>query len=140
MKRSKRVSQLNVRLSPTLPLRHKLKDQLLFKQPDVSIYQKHTKLALHPTPPIPEDINNEQKKIHSKANKKSIDELETQLIELNIEFFTALKYLKQSIYTVSPQDQKYIETLENKIQITTAILQRTKEHKQRHQNSPQVNA
>ena len=76
----------------------------------------------------------------AKANRKSIDELESQLIELNIEFFTALKYLKQSIYTVSPQDQKYIETLENKIQITNAILQRKIEHKQRHQNSPQANA
>ena len=81
-----------------------------------------------------------KRKFAAKANRKSIDELETQLIELNIEFFTALKYLKQSIYTVSPQDQKYIETLENKIQITTAILQRKKEHKQRHQNSPQANA
>ena len=46
--------------------KNKFKDQLLFKQPDVSIYQKHTKLAIHTTPPIPEDMNNEQKKIYSK--------------------------------------------------------------------------
>ena len=81
-----------------------------------------------------------KRKFIAKANRKSIDELETQLIELNIEFFTALKYLKQSIYTVSSQEQKYIETLENKISITNAILQRKIEHKQRHQNSPQANA
>ena len=80
-----------------------------------------------------------RRKFTAKANRKSIDELETQLIELNIEFVTALKYLK-SIDTVSSQDQKYIETLENKIQITNAILQRKIEHKQRHQNSPQANA
>ena len=81
-----------------------------------------------------------KRKFTAKANRKSIDELETQLIELNIEFFTALKYLKQSIYTISSQEQKYIETLENKISITNAILQRKIEHKQRHQNSPQANA
>ena len=81
-----------------------------------------------------------KRKFIAKANRKSIDELETQVIELNIEFFTPLKYLKQSIYTISPQDQKYIETLENKIQITNAILQMKIEHKQRNQNSPQANA
>ena len=74
--------------------------------------------------------------VTAKANIKLIDELETQWIELNIEFCTALKYLKESIYTVSSQDQKYIETLENKIVITNAILQRKIEHKQRHQESP----
>ena len=47
--------------------KNKFKDQLLFKQPDVSIYQKYTELALNTTPPIPEDMNNEQKKIHSKS-------------------------------------------------------------------------
>ena len=81
-----------------------------------------------------------KRKFTTKANRKSIEELETQLTELNIEFFTALKYLKQSIYTISSQEQKYIETLENKISITNAILQRKIEHKQRHQNSPQANA
>ena len=81
-----------------------------------------------------------KRKLTARENRKSIDKLKTQLIELNVEFFTALKYLKESTYTVSPQDQKCIETLENKIQITNAILQRKIEHKQRHQNSPKANA
>jgi hypothetical protein len=63
-----------------------------------------------------------KRKFTAKANRKSIDELETQLIELNIDFFTALKYLKESIYTVSSQDQKYTDTLQKKIQITNATL------------------
>ena len=47
--------------------KNKFKDQLLFKQPDVIICKKHTKLALHTTPPIPEDMNNEQSRVHSKS-------------------------------------------------------------------------
>ena len=43
------------------------------------------------------------------------------------------------MYSVSSQDQKYIETLQNKIQITDATLERKIEPKQRHQNSPQAN-
>ena len=50
-----------------------------------------------------------KRKFTAKANRKSIDELETQLIELNIEFFVAFKYLKESIYTVSSQEQKILK-------------------------------
>ena len=49
---------------------NKLKSQLLFKQSDVRIYQKHTKPALHAAPPIPEDVNNKHKEIYSKSKQK----------------------------------------------------------------------
>ena len=80
------------------------------------------------------------RKFTSKANRKSVDELEKQLINFNIEFYSALKILKENPVPLSAQDQKYIETLQNKIQITNTILQRKVKHNQRQRNSPQVNA
>ena len=80
------------------------------------------------------------RKFTAKANRKSIDILENQLIEVNIEFFTAIKYLKASVYAISSQDQKYIETLQKKIQITNSTLQRKIDNKQRHQNPPNANS
>ena len=76
------------------------------------------------------------RKFTSKANRKSIDELERQSINLNIEFYSALKYLKENPFPISAQDQKYIETLQKKIQITNTTLRRKIEHKQRTQNTP----
>ena len=53
-----------------------------------------------------------KRKFTSKENRKSIDELQKQLINLNIEFYTALKYLKENSSPNPEQDNKYIETLE----------------------------
>ena len=57
------------------------------------------------------------RKFTSKTNRKSVDELEKQLINFNIEFYSALKILKENPFPISAQDQKYIETLQKKITI-----------------------
>ena len=55
------------------------------------------------------------RKLTSKTNRKSVDELEKQLINFNIEFYSALKILKENPFPISAQDQKYIETLQRKL-------------------------
>ena len=80
------------------------------------------------------------RKFTSKTNRKSVDELEKQLINFNIEFYSALKILKENPFPISAQDQKYIETLQKKIKIVNTTLQRKLEHNQRQRNSPEANA
>ena len=55
---------------------------------------------------------------NSKTNRESIDEVLKQIINLSIEFHTALKYLKENSSPNPGKDNKYIEALEIKIQIT----------------------
>ena len=80
------------------------------------------------------------RKFTSKTNRKSVDELEKQLINFNIEFYSALKILKENPFPISSQDQRYIETLQKKIKIVNTTLQRKLEHNQKPRNSPQANA
>jgi len=79
-----------------------------------------------------------KRRYKAKTYRKNLQELRFQLINLNIEFYTALKFYYQNPSPPHPEeDIKFINTIKRKIEITEQILKLKLEHsieRQNHQN------
>ena len=75
------------------------------------------------------------RRFKAKANRKNLDELQKQLINHNIEYYTALKWLTENSSPNPEKDQNYLNSVIKKNEITENTLQRKLEHSQNQQNS-----
>ena len=76
------------------------------------------------------------RKYKNKTKKKSVEALYRELINVNQEYYTALKLHTQNQSPLNPEkDKKYIEILGRKITIVQKILE-NKLQKQHHSSCP----